>query len=68
VLFNLGLIALEATTQINVKCLYHYQQRVFSEVKKRELMAKIQGKYSKEFEDVLGGLLEYFPKDRWEYK
>jgi beta-galactosidase beta subunit len=62
------MLLLEACTLANVKGLYNYQRREFSEAKKRELLTKMEGKYSKELETVLGKMLEYFPKDRLDYK
>jgi hypothetical protein len=46
-MFNIGLILLEGCAKVNVKSLYCYQRREFSEAKKRELLSKIEGKYSK---------------------
>jgi hypothetical protein len=47
VVFNIGLILLEGCSKMNVKLLYNYQRREFSEAKKREMMVKMEGKYSK---------------------
>lgn len=45
-MFNLGMALLEAATKQSPKKMYDYASKAFSEVKKREMVSSLAGKYS----------------------
>lgn len=62
------MIMLECICKKRVQTIYEYDNKAFSEAKKREILNEIPPQYSPELSEVLQACLQYFPKDRYDYQ